>query len=69
MACGLPMAHMFTFLSSPPVTITPEDLRPIFRQFTAEVCAANSCLSSLMMMLSLVLLLFAAKEGVGVSVG
>lgn len=26
-ACGLPIAHMFTFLSSPPVTSTPLDLR------------------------------------------
>ena len=41
-ALGLPTAKRFTRLSSPPVTMTPEDLRPIWRQFTALVCAANS---------------------------
>mmetsp|Transcript_9335 Transcript_9335/g.24029 ORF Transcript_9335/g.24029 Transcript_9335/m.24029 type:complete len:205 (-) Transcript_9335:18-632(-) len=43
MAFGLPMAHTLTFRSSPPVTSTPEDLRPIFRQFTLEEWATNSC--------------------------
>jgi hypothetical protein len=42
MACGLPMAHMLTFLSSPPVTMTPLERRPIFTQFTVDACAANS---------------------------
>jgi hypothetical protein len=30
-------------LSSPPVTRTPDDLGPIFKQFTFEECATNSC--------------------------
>jgi hypothetical protein len=39
----LPMDHRLTFLSSPPVTMTPLDLRPILRQLTADWCALNSC--------------------------
>lgn len=35
-AFGLPIAHTFTFLSSPPVTITAPLLRPNWRQLTAE---------------------------------
>uniref|UniRef100_A0A6B0UC11 Putative secreted protein n=1 Tax=Ixodes ricinus TaxID=34613 RepID=A0A6B0UC11_IXORI len=31
-----PMAHRFTLLSSPPVTITLPDLRPIARHLTVE---------------------------------
>ena len=42
MGLGLPIANRFTRLSSPPVTITPADLRPIFKQFTADSCAGNS---------------------------
>ena len=37
------MDHRLTFLSSPPVTMTPLDLRPILRQLTADWCALNSC--------------------------
>jgi hypothetical protein len=40
----LPMAQMLTFLSSPPVTSTCDDLRPIRKQFTFEECAGNSCI-------------------------
>ena len=42
-AVGLPIAQTLTFLSSPPVTNTPADFLPIFRQLTLEVCATNSC--------------------------
>ena len=41
-ALARPMAHTFTFLSSPPVTMTEPDLRPICMQFTVEPCATNS---------------------------
>lgn len=41
-AFGFPIAHTFTFLSSPPVAMTEPDLRPICRQLTAEPCATNS---------------------------
>ena len=39
---GFPTAHIFTFLSSPPETITRPDLWPKERQFTLPTCAANS---------------------------
>ena len=42
MACWRPTAHMLTFLSSPPVTMTPADLRPMRRQLTVPACAGNS---------------------------
>ena len=31
---GFPIAHMFTFLSSPPVTMTRPDVGPIARHVT-----------------------------------
>lgn len=42
-AVGFPIAQTLTFLSSPPVTSTPADFLPIFKQLTLEVCATNSC--------------------------
>ena len=42
MAFGLPTDHTLTFLSSPPVTMTEPDLRPICMQFTVAPCATNS---------------------------
>lgn len=42
MTPDFPMAHTLTFLSSPPVTMTPDDLRPILRQFTLLAWATNS---------------------------
>ena len=39
---GLPTAHMLTFLSSPPVTITLPDDGPKARQATFEPCATFS---------------------------
>ena len=42
MTFGLPTAHMFTFLSSPPVTITRPEEGPRDRQDTLEPCATNS---------------------------
>ena len=42
MAAGLPIAHTLTLRSSPPVTSTPADLRPMRRQLTALEWAANS---------------------------
>jgi hypothetical protein len=41
-ALGLPIAQRLTLWSSPPVTRTLDDLRPILRQLTAEACATNS---------------------------
>ena len=38
----VPIVHRLTFLSSPPVTSTPHDLRPILTQFTLGECARNS---------------------------
>lgn len=43
MQVGLPTAHNFTRLSSPPVAITRADFRPRVRVVTAPgVCATNS---------------------------
>jgi len=42
MALGLPIAQRLTLWSSPPVTRTLDDLRPILRQLTEEACATNS---------------------------
>lgn len=42
MQLGLPTVHRFTFLSSPPVTITRPVLCPRARQFTLEPWATNS---------------------------
>ena len=39
---GLPIAHMLTFLSSPPVTMTRPDLWPSAKQLTGPPCATNS---------------------------
>jgi len=39
---GFPTAHIFTFLSSPPVTITRPDDGPIERHVTFELWATNS---------------------------
>ena len=36
------MAHMLTFLSSPPVTMTRPEVGPSARQLTLELCATNS---------------------------
>jgi hypothetical protein len=38
----VPTVHRLTFLSSPPVTSTPDDFLPILTQFTLPVWAANS---------------------------
>lgn len=38
----VPMVHRLTLRSSPPVTSTPELLRPILQQFTLPWCATNS---------------------------
>eukprot|EP00962_Isochrysis_galbana_P057507 scaffold29934_cov103-Isochrysis_galbana.AAC.1 len=46
MALGLPIDHRFTFLSSPPVTITLPDWRPMCRQLTGPPCATNSSAGS-----------------------
>ena len=42
MQLGFPTAHMLTFLSSPPVTITRPDLCPSAKHFTLAVCPTNS---------------------------
>lgn len=42
MTFGLPTAHILTFLSSPPVTITRADEGPTDRQDTLEPWATNS---------------------------
>lgn len=39
---SVPIVHKLTFLSSPPVTTTPEELRPILMQLTLPEWAANS---------------------------
>ena len=39
---GFPIAHMFTFLSSPPVTMTRPDVGPIARHVTLALWATNS---------------------------
>jgi hypothetical protein len=41
-ALAFPMAHTLTFLSSPPVTMTEPDLRPICKQLTSAPCATKS---------------------------
>ena len=38
----VPMVHKLTFLSSPPVTNTPELFCPILIQFTLPLCAGKS---------------------------
>jgi hypothetical protein len=42
MTFGFPTAQVFTFLSSPPVTITLPDFWPRARQLTLPPCATNS---------------------------
>jgi len=42
MALGFPIAQRLTLWSSPPVTKTLDDFRPIFKQLTVEECATNS---------------------------
>ncbi len=42
MAFNLPMAHVLSLWSSPPMIGTLGDFYPIFKYFTFDVCATNS---------------------------